>query len=143
MKRIGDFLKATVIGGLFVLLPVVLLYLILAELLELAVILATPCSAPFLATAIGFALASSDATVLLLFSVLGLGLASPLVVPARSITTVSDEPFAFEFRVMKLSAALTSTSSSSPPRAPAASGGAPGGRRRLRSGSPSRRRSRR
>jgi uncharacterized membrane protein len=42
MKRIGEFLKATIVGGLFVLLPVVLLYLILAEVMQLAVALATP-----------------------------------------------------------------------------------------------------
>lgn len=42
MKRIGDFLKATILGGLFVLLPVVLVYLILSEVMQLAVALATP-----------------------------------------------------------------------------------------------------
>jgi uncharacterized membrane protein len=42
MKRIGDFLKATILGGLFVLLPVVLVYLILTEVMQLAVALATP-----------------------------------------------------------------------------------------------------
>jgi uncharacterized membrane protein len=42
MKRVGGFLKATILGGLFVLLPVVLLYLIAAEVMQLAVTLATP-----------------------------------------------------------------------------------------------------
>jgi uncharacterized membrane protein len=42
MKRIGNFLKATILGGLFVLLPVVLVYLILSEVMQLAVALATP-----------------------------------------------------------------------------------------------------
>ena len=42
MKTIMDFLKATAAGGFFVLLPIVLLYLILAEMLELVVALATP-----------------------------------------------------------------------------------------------------
>ena len=42
MKRIGSFLKATILGGLFVLLPVVLIYLILAEVMQLAVTLAIP-----------------------------------------------------------------------------------------------------
>ena len=42
MKRIGTFLKAMILGGLFVLLPVVLIYLILAEVLQLAVVVATP-----------------------------------------------------------------------------------------------------
>jgi thiol:disulfide interchange protein DsbD len=45
----------------------------------LAVILATPCSAPFLGTAVGFALASSAATILAIFLMLGLGLAAPFV----------------------------------------------------------------
>ena len=46
----------------------------------LAVILATPCSAPFLGTAVGFALANSPAMIALIFFVLGLGLAMPFVV---------------------------------------------------------------
>ncbi|QDG50144.1 DUF255 domain-containing protein [Persicimonas caeni] len=45
----------------------------------LAVILATPCSAPFLGTAVGFALASSPLTILAVFAALGLGLAAPMV----------------------------------------------------------------
>lgn len=45
----------------------------------LAVALATPCSAPFLGTAVGFALASSAPTILGVFSALGLGLAAPFV----------------------------------------------------------------
>ncbi len=45
----------------------------------LTVILATPCSAPFLGTALGFALASRAPIVLLMFAALGLGLAAPLV----------------------------------------------------------------
>lgn len=43
----------------------------------LAMIVATPCSAPFMATAIGFALTQSAATALLVFAFLGLGLAFP------------------------------------------------------------------
>jgi thiol:disulfide interchange protein/DsbC/DsbD-like thiol-disulfide interchange protein len=46
----------------------------------LATILATPCSAPFLGTAVGFALASSTPVILLVFATLGLGLAAPFVV---------------------------------------------------------------
>ncbi len=46
----------------------------------LAVVLATPCSAPFLGTAVGFALASSPVMIGLIFFVLGLGLAAPFVV---------------------------------------------------------------
>jgi len=45
----------------------------------LAVVLATPCSAPFLGTAVGFALTGSVATVVVLFAALGLGLAAPFV----------------------------------------------------------------
>ena len=46
----------------------------------LAVVLATPCSAPFLGTAVGFALSASYTTIFLIFGVLGLGLAFPFVV---------------------------------------------------------------
>ena len=42
MGRLMDFLKTTAMGGLFVLLPVLLLYLIIAEALDLIVVLATP-----------------------------------------------------------------------------------------------------
>ena len=42
MKQILEFLKTTVIGGLFVLLPVLLLYMLLSEALQLVVALATP-----------------------------------------------------------------------------------------------------
>ena len=45
----------------------------------LAVVLATPCSAPFLGTAVGFALASPPLIILLVFATLGLGLAFPYV----------------------------------------------------------------
>lgn len=46
----------------------------------LAVVLATPCSAPFMGAAIGFALSGSIATILAVFIALGLGLAAPMVV---------------------------------------------------------------
>ncbi len=42
-----------------------------------ATLLATPCSAPFLGTAIGFALARGAGEIFLIFAVLGLGLALP------------------------------------------------------------------
>jgi uncharacterized membrane protein len=42
MKKLIEFLKTTAMGGLFVLLPVLLLYLLLAEALDLIVALATP-----------------------------------------------------------------------------------------------------
>ena len=42
MKNFAEFLKTSLIGGLFVLLPLILFYLLLAELLGLVVALATP-----------------------------------------------------------------------------------------------------
>ncbi len=50
----------------------------------LAVILATPCSAPFLGTAVGFALTSNAVTIFAIFATLGLGLAAPFVVLSLS-----------------------------------------------------------
>ncbi len=44
-----------------------------------AVVLATPCSAPFLGTAIGFALASDALVIVATFVAVGLGLAAPFV----------------------------------------------------------------
>lgn len=46
----------------------------------LAVVLATPCSAPFLGTAVGFALASGPAVIYATFIAVGLGLAAPFMV---------------------------------------------------------------
>jgi thiol:disulfide interchange protein DsbD len=46
----------------------------------LAVALATPCSAPFLGTAVGFAFASHGAFVIAIFLAIGLGLALPFLV---------------------------------------------------------------
>ena len=46
----------------------------------LAVVLATPCSAPFLGSAMGFGLTAPAPVVLMLFAALGLGLAAPFVV---------------------------------------------------------------
>ena len=43
----------------------------------LAVILATPCSAPMMGTAVGFAFAAGPGTVVAIFTALGLGLALP------------------------------------------------------------------
>ena len=42
MKNTLEFIKTTLIGGLFVLLPLILLYLLLDEMLQLVVMLATP-----------------------------------------------------------------------------------------------------
>ena len=42
MKSFTEFLKVTAIGGLFVLLPLILFYLLLSEMMQLVVVLATP-----------------------------------------------------------------------------------------------------
>lgn len=47
-----------------------------------ATLLATPCSAPFVGTAIGFALGGSAISVVLIFTALGLGLATPYLLVA-------------------------------------------------------------
>jgi len=60
----------------------------------LATLLATPCSAPFLGTAIGFALARGAADIFSVFTALGVGLALPyiLVVLLPSIATCLPKP---------------------------------------------------
>ncbi len=45
----------------------------------LAVVLATPCTAPFLGTAVGFAFAGSGTVIFAIFAAIGLGLAAPYV----------------------------------------------------------------
>ncbi len=47
-----------------------------------ATLLATPCSAPFLGTAVGFALARGPLEIVLIFAVLGIGLALPYLAVA-------------------------------------------------------------
>jgi uncharacterized membrane protein len=42
MKSIAEFLKTSLIGGLFVLLPLLLLYMLMAEMVQLVVALGTP-----------------------------------------------------------------------------------------------------
>jgi len=42
MKSIGEFFKTTLLGGLFVILPLLLLYMLLAEAVDLVIALATP-----------------------------------------------------------------------------------------------------
>jgi suppressor for copper-sensitivity B len=49
-----------------------------------ATLLATPCSAPFLGTAVGFALARGPLEILLIFGALGLGLALPYLTVAAA-----------------------------------------------------------
>lgn len=45
----------------------------------LAVLVATPCTAPFMATAVGFALTQSSIVIFLVFAALGFGLAAPFL----------------------------------------------------------------
>lgn len=49
-----------------------------------ATLLATPCTAPFLGTAVGFALAGGSIDIFVIFTFLGLGLALPYIVLALS-----------------------------------------------------------
>jgi suppressor for copper-sensitivity B len=49
-----------------------------------ATLLATPCSAPFLGTAVGFALASGPPEILVIFLALGIGLAVPYLLVAAA-----------------------------------------------------------
>lgn len=48
----------------------------------LATLLATPCSAPFLGTALGFALSQGPVEILAIFTALGLGMAAPFLILA-------------------------------------------------------------
>lgn len=59
-----------------------------------AALLATPCTAPFLGTAIGFALGSDTLTVLAIFTGMGLGMALPYVLVATvpSLATKMPRP---------------------------------------------------
>ena len=52
----------------------------------LAVVVASPCTAPFMGTALGFALTQNTATALLVFAALGLGMALPMVALSYSTT---------------------------------------------------------
>lgn len=58
----------------------------------LAAILATPCSAPFLGTAIAFALAGSPVDILVIFTSLGIGLALPYLAVAAKPGLVNRLP---------------------------------------------------
>ncbi|MEM9433007.1 MAG: protein-disulfide reductase DsbD domain-containing protein [Pseudomonadota bacterium] len=58
----------------------------------LAAVLATPCTAPFLGTAITFALTGSNSTALAVFFALGLGLAFPYLVIAARPTLITRLP---------------------------------------------------
>jgi suppressor for copper-sensitivity B len=58
----------------------------------LATLLATPCSAPFLGTAVGFALARGPLEILAVFTALGLGLALPYLLVAAYPALASRMP---------------------------------------------------
>ena len=55
-------------------------------------LLATPCSAPFLGTAVGFALARGTTEILLVFAALGVGLAMPYLLVAAFPAAVAVLP---------------------------------------------------
>jgi thiol:disulfide interchange protein len=57
-----------------------------------ATLMATPCSAPFLGTAVGFALSQDAGTILAIFSAVGLGMASPYLLLAVAPATVKVLP---------------------------------------------------
>ncbi|MEL0144409.1 MAG: protein-disulfide reductase DsbD domain-containing protein, partial [Alphaproteobacteria bacterium] len=57
-----------------------------------ATLLATPCSAPFLGTAVGFALARGPVEILVIFFALGVGLAAPYLVVATFPRLVTKLP---------------------------------------------------
>jgi len=63
----------------------------------LATLLATPCSAPFLGTAVGFALSAGTMEIFAVFAALGVGLAVPylLVAAVPGIVTVLPKPGAW------------------------------------------------
>jgi thiol:disulfide interchange protein DsbD len=58
----------------------------------LATILSTPCSAPFLGTALTFAFTSSNAMIFLIFMFVGLGLAFPFIMTGLFPSTISFLP---------------------------------------------------
>jgi len=66
-----------------------------------ATLLATPCSAPFLGTAIGFALAGQTRDIFTVFAFLGLGLAAPylLIAAMPRLVTIMPKPGAWMIRL--------------------------------------------
>ena len=77
-----------------------------------ATLLATPCSAPFLGTAVGFALARGGGEIFAIFAALGLGLALPylLVAAAPSLATRLPRPGPWMITLRRiLSVALAAT----------------------------------
>jgi len=77
-----------------------------------ATLLATPCSAPFLGTAVGFALARGPAEITAIFAALGLGMALPYLAVAAwpGLATRLPKPGAWMLTVKKaMGAALAAT----------------------------------
>ena len=68
----------------------------------LAVVLATPCTAPFLGTAVGFAFASESPVIFAIFGAIGVGLAAPFalitLVPAWSKWVPRSGPWMLKLR---------------------------------------------
>ena len=54
----------------------------------LAVMVAAPCTAPFMASAIGFALAQGSVTAFVVFLALGLGFAAPIVIISYAVSLI-------------------------------------------------------
>jgi suppressor for copper-sensitivity B len=78
----------------------------------LATLLATPCSAPFVGTAVGFALARGTGEILTIFAAMGLGLALPylLVSAAPKLATALPKPGRWMIRLRRvLALALVAT----------------------------------
>jgi suppressor for copper-sensitivity B len=69
-----------------------------------ATLLATPCSAPFLGTAVGFALAGGAGDIFMIFAVLGLGMALPYLLVALfpRAATLLPRPGAWMLRLRRL-----------------------------------------
>ena len=70
----------------------------------LVVAVATPCTAPFLGTAVGFAFASSGAVIFAVFAAIGLGLAAPyvLITWVPGLARFVPRPGAWMLRVRQL-----------------------------------------
>ena len=73
-------------------------------LVAFATLLATPCSAPFLGTAVGFALSRGTGEIFMVFAALGLGLAMPYLVVAAfpGLATRLPRPGAWMVTVKRL-----------------------------------------
>ena len=70
----------------------------------LATVVASPCTAPFMGSAVGFALSQTAATTLVIFFFLGLGLASPFLLAGLfpSVLRVFPRPGAWMLRLKQL-----------------------------------------